>query len=112
MEGQESNLVRKLGWVSSGINVETSDEETIVHCQKLENEGFGMLADKDNPKTIDKSNSVVCPDNSILTLEQIEDYWTQKYNQSGSVYSSSSLDDPKMYKARLYCLGFILGKLS
>jgi hypothetical protein len=97
------DLVKKIGWAYNVKDVWPSNISTIARCQKLEDEGFGMLADKNNPERMDASDSVVCPDGSILNSEQIEIYWEKK----GRIYySSENPEDVKMYKAQMYYLGF------
>jgi len=100
----KNGLVKKIGWTEGSMGIWPSDIKSFLHCQKLEEEGFGMLADKDNPDKMDGSDSVVCPDGSVFTPKQMEGYW----NQKGRSYSSENPEDIKMHKANLYYFGFVL----
>jgi hypothetical protein len=102
-ESETETLVRKVGWIYRGKKVSFENRQFLALYRKLEDEGFGMLADKNNPTNADKSNSVVCPDGSIFTPEQIENYWDKK---GGMFYSSENPEDVKMHKVRMYYLGF------
>jgi hypothetical protein len=106
MEERDRGLVKKVGWAYNVQKVLPSDLLTIDQYKKLEDEGFGMLADKNNPEKVDESDSVVCPDGSVLTHEQIQNYVDDKYKQNGSVYSSKDSDIWKIQKAQMYYLGF------
>ena len=98
---RRSNLVKKIFWTGSKIESWPSDLQSLTHYQNLEEEGFGMLANKEDSNKIDESASIVCPDGTILTPKQISDYWTKRAG-----YNSSNLDDIRMYKAKIYYMGF------
>jgi hypothetical protein len=105
MTKEKKELVKKLSWAYGVQEVWPSGIQSLAQCQKLEDEGFGMLANKDRPEIIDDSDSVICPDGSVLTPEQLELYWEKK----GEVhYNSENPEDVKMHKARMYYLGFKL----
>ena len=106
MGERDRGLVKKVGWAYTVHKDLPSNLLTIVQYKKLEDEGFGMLADKNNPKEADVSDSVVCPDGSVLAHEQIQKYIEDKYKQNGSIYSSKNPDIWKMQKAQMYYLGF------
>jgi hypothetical protein len=99
----EKGLVKKIFWTNVSDNLHSD----ITHYKKLEEIGFGMLADKENPEKIDKSLSVVCPDGSVFTYKQIENYWTKK--NGGVIYSFSSenKEDMKIHDAEIYYTGFV-----
>lgn len=102
------NLVKKIGWAYNLKEILPLDMSAVAHCQKLEDEGFGMLADKNNPEKVDASDSVVCPDGSVFTFVQIELYWEKRYRQSFAIYNSENPEDVKTNKADMYYLGFKL----
>ena len=112
---EKKDLVRKIGkipWTSildKPINPIENDLmktqlliQTFESCQKLEGEGFGMLENPTNRGEIDNSCSVVCPDGSIFTPEQITNYLIER---KGS-YSSRNPNDVKMNEIYRYYLGF------
>lgn len=101
---ETSTLVKKIGWAYNVKHVLPEDIKFLAHSQKLEDEGFGMLADEKDLARIDDSYSVVCPDGSVFTFKQIDDYWNDK--KDGKMYSSENPEDVKMHKARMYYLGF------
>lgn len=105
MGEKDSNLVKKILWTGMKDTL-PSGIQSLARCQKLEEGGFGMLANKENPEKVDKSESVVCPDGSILTSKQINDYWDGRYKQNGKIYDSQNPEDLKMHDARMYYLGF------
>jgi len=111
MSKKDSDLVKKIRWAYNLKEVQPSDMSAVAHCQKLEDEGFGMLADKNNPKKIDASDSVVFPDGSVFTAAQIELYWEKRYKQSFAIYNSENPEDVKMNKADMYYKGFKLNLL-
>jgi hypothetical protein len=98
---EEKGLVKKIFWTSLKIESWPSDLSTLDRYHKLEDEGFGMLADTENPNSFDKSFSVVCPSGEILSPKQITNYW----NTRGG-YSSNNPEDVKMHNARMYYMGF------
>jgi hypothetical protein len=100
----EKGLVKKIFWTYNVKDIWHSEIQSLANCQKLEEEGFGMLEDKKNSGRVDDSDSVVCPDGSVFTSEQIDDYWNNK--KDGSYYSSQNPKDVMMHKARMYLLGF------
>lgn len=99
-------LVKKLGWAYTVHKILPSTLLTIDQYKKLEDEGFGMLADKNNPEKVDESDSVVCPDGSVLTPEQIQKYVADRYKKNGIIYSSENPDIWEMQKAQMYYQGF------
>lgn len=104
MSKKDSDLVKKIGWAYNVKEILPSDMPAIVHCRELEDEGFGMLADKFRLGRIDDSDSVVCPDGTIIGLKDIEKY-NEKRNGS---YNSENTGDVKIHKADMYYLGFKL----
>jgi hypothetical protein len=101
---ETSILVKKICWAYNDFPIHwPGDIQSLAHCQKLEDEGFGILADIKNPEKMDISESIVCPDGRVFTPEQIENYWDKKGNIH---YSSENPEDVKMHKARMYYLGF------
>jgi hypothetical protein len=106
MEEKDNGLVKKLGWAYNIQDVWPSELQSIARYQELEDEGFGMLADKNDSTKIDISGSVVCPDGTVLTFEQINSYWSERYSKSGQVYNSTNEKDIMMHKAQMYYLGF------
>jgi hypothetical protein len=100
---ETSTLVKKICWAYNVKDVWPGDIQSLARCQKLEDEGFGILADKNNSERMDISDSVVCPDGRVFTPEQIETYWEKK---CGMHYSSENKEDVKMHKTRMYYLGF------
>lgn len=94
--------VRKVGWAYDVEGIWPLNIQFLSHYQKLEDEGFGMLEDKKRSGKVDESDSVVCPDGSVLTLKQIENYLEKRrWN-----YDSENPEDVKMHKAYAYYLGF------
>jgi len=102
------SLVKKIGWAYNVQEILSSDMPAVAHCKELEDEGFGMLTNKNNPEKIDASDSVVCPDGSVFTYAQIEIYWEKRYKQSFAIYNSENPEDVKMNKADIYYKGFKL----
>lgn len=100
--GEEKGLINKIGWAYKVRDTWPSDIQLIASCQKLESQGFGMLADKENPVRIDGSDSVVCPDGTVLTPKQINFYWNQKDRK----YNPKDPENFKMHRAYMYYLGF------
>jgi len=105
------NLVKKIGWAYNVQEILPSDTQAITNYKKLEDEGFGMLADKNNPEKVDASDSVVCPDGSVFTFAQIELYCEKRYKQNFGIYNSKNPEDVKMNKADIYYKGFKLNLL-
>jgi hypothetical protein len=101
------DLIKKISWTYGVLEVWNSDIQSLANLQKLENEGFGMLADEKYPDKVDASDSVVCPDGSIFTPRDIEVYFERKYRQTGKLYDSKDPEDVKIHKAQMYYLGFI-----
>jgi hypothetical protein len=103
MEIKDEGLVKKIFWTDQVDEPLESDRESesILRCSKLEEEGFGMLASKFDCNLIDETNTIVCPDGSVLTPKEIIDYWSKRGG-----YSSKNFQDIKMHKARVYYLGF------
>jgi len=102
MEGEDKGLVKKLGWAYNFHSVFPKGLLTIEQYQKLEDEGYGMLADKNDPDKVDESDSVVCPDGTIVNSKDIDEYIKgRKAN-----YSSENKEDIKMFNVQMYCLGF------
>jgi hypothetical protein len=104
MTEENSNLVIKLGWANKEYL--PSRVPFLDSCKALENEGYGLLADKNNPNRFDKTNSVfsvVLPDSTIISGRDI-DIYLEKRNGD---YSSTNKDDIKMHKVYMYYTGFI-----
>jgi hypothetical protein len=104
ISSMEKGLVKKIFWTYNVKDVWNSEIQSLANCQKLEEEGFGMLEDKNHLGKIDNSESVVLSDGRVFTPKQIDDYWGKKKN--GSIYSSGNPEDVIMHKARMYLLGF------
>jgi len=105
MEGAEINLVKKLGWANNKEGF-SSKIPFLDHCKALENEGYGMLADKNNLDRFDETNSVfsvVLPDNTVVSARDIKEYIEMRKGN----YSSTNSDDVKMYKVQIYYTSFI-----
>lgn len=104
MEETKKSLVNKISWTEKAEDRFESDEKSnmFFRCQKLESEGFGLLASDIDPSLIDPSESVVCPDGDVFSPKQIANYWERR----GGKYSSKNLDDVKMHKARVYYFTF------
>jgi len=105
MEEQYKGLVKKILWTHNINNLKEINhlqKQILESCQKLEDEGFGMLANKENPEKIDDSCSVVYPDGSIFTPEQITSYWMRR----GGGFNSENPEDMKMHKINMYYFGF------
>ncbi len=100
----KKGLVERIFWTERVDEPLNSDKEEEVYsrCKGLEKEGFGMLASEVDSSRMDSSESVVCPDDTILIPKQIINYWEKR---RGS-YSSKNLQDLKMHKARIYYMGF------
>lgn len=99
--GVKKGLINKISWTGSKIESWPSDLHSLSRYQTLEDEGFGMLADKNDSNKFDESDSIVCPDGTVFTPTEISDYWSRRGG-----YSSSNPDDVKMHKARVYYMGF------
>jgi hypothetical protein len=105
MEGQDSNLIRKLGWANNPEGF-SSKVPFLDICKALEDEGYGLLADKNNPDRLDETNSVfsvVLPDNTIISGRDIDNYLEQR----NGTYSSTNKEDIKMHKVYMYYTSFI-----
>ncbi len=105
MKESENTLRKKILWAYSFDERNNSSHlnKQIIHsCTKLEEEGFGMLEDKDYPGNVDKSLSVVSPNGEIFTSEQILDYWMKR----GGKFNSRNTEDMKMHKMNIYYFGF------
>jgi hypothetical protein len=101
---EENNLIRKLGWANKEYL--PSKVPFLDRCKALENEGYGLLADKNNPDRLDETNfvfSVVLPDNTIISGRDIEAYLERRNGE----YSSTNKEDIKMHKVHMYYAGFI-----
>jgi len=105
MEEKDSKLTKKILWAYSFDERNNSSHlnKQIIHsCTRLEEEGFGMLEDKDNPGNIDESFSIVSPNGEIFTPEQITNYWMRR----GGRFNSRDIEDTKMHKMNIYYFGF------
>lgn len=97
--------VNKILWTHKFSNLKEADhlrEQIFECCQKLEDNGFGMLEDANNPGKIDSSCSIVCPDGSVFTPKQIEDYLMERKAN----FNSENEKDMKMYNINMYYFGF------
>jgi hypothetical protein len=105
MEEKDSKLTKKILWAQNfDEEKETSHlNKQIIHsCKRLEEEGFGLLGDKDNPEKIDKNISIVCPNGEIFTPEQITNYLIRRKGR----FNSKDIEDIKMHKINIYYFGF------
>jgi hypothetical protein len=105
MIDEKRGLVRKILWTQNVDDLkEMSDlkKQILKSCERLEEQGLGMLADKNNPEKIDDSCSVVCSDGSIFTPKQITDYLIKRRGE----FNSENPEDMKMHKINLYYSGF------
>ncbi|MEK6832426.1 MAG: hypothetical protein AABY32_00120 [Nanoarchaeota archaeon] len=102
MTEEKNNLVKKIGWAYTIRDFLPSGMQYISICQKLEDKGFGMLADKLDCEKIDGYDSVVFPDGKVLTSEQIISYW----EESNIKFNPKDSENLRMYQAYLYLLGF------
>jgi hypothetical protein len=112
MGDEEKGMVKKILWTENVKNIEKANSALrglISKCKELENEGFGILEDVNNPGKIDsKENdcSIVCPDGGVFTSEQIAQYFYSQKNKSFFYYRSGNLENNKMFKAQWYYNGF------
>jgi hypothetical protein len=104
MEG-ESNLVKKLRWADKIKEDSSSEIPFIDHCKRLEDKGYGMLEDKNNPGEIDEDN-VVLPDNTIVSTKDVGAYLERR---KGS-YCSQNDEDVQMHNIQLYHSSFVFWK--
>src|SRR5674536_156246 len=94
MEGQESNLIKKLGWANN-LKGFSSQIPFLDRCKALEKMGYGMLADKSNPDRLDEGEygfSVVLPSskgNKIVSTRDMETYLEKRKGN----YSSTNKED-------------------
>jgi hypothetical protein len=115
MEGGDKGLekkVNKILWTNKFNNLTEEDnfrkpvsdfrKQIFERCQELEKEGYGILEDVNNPGYIDSNRSVVCPDGSIFTEEQINDYLMER--RGG--FNSENPEDKKRYNMNMYYTGF------
>ena len=87
MKEGDKGLVKKFFWAQKVDNIgefNPTIAKIIEKSLQLEKEGFGMLADKDNPEIIDLSDKgpVVCPDGTIVTEKEINFYWESRYKKA------------------------------
>ena len=112
MEEHDKELekkVNKIPWTYNFDNLKEANylrKESIKSCQRLEEEGFGMLEDPDNPGKIDSSCSVVSPDGEVFTQEQINNYLIAR--KGG--FNSENPEDMKMHNVNMYYFGFKEGE--
>ena len=107
MTEDNNSLVKKLGWANKEYL--PSDVPFLDRCKTLENEGYGMLADKSNPDRLDEGKygfSVVLPSskgNKIVSTRDIEAYLEKRKGN----YSSTNQEDIDMHDVQVYYMGFI-----
>ena len=99
---EKENLVKKIGWVDTVRDFFPSDMQYISLCKKLEENGFGMLADKTNHNRIDGNDSVVFPNGEVLTSKQIIDYWEGEKRK----FNPKDKENLRMFQAYIYYAGF------
>jgi hypothetical protein len=104
MEEGDNRLVKKILWAYIVDDKEETPLRKLIidSCKKLEDFGFGMLENANNPGKIDISCSVISPDGSIFTPEQINDYWMKR----GGGFNSENPEDMKMHNINMYYFGF------
>jgi hypothetical protein len=101
----EGGLVKKVFWTHDVRDFEELNllkKGIIESCRNLEEQGYGLLEDANNPGKIDPSCSVVSPDGKIFTPEQINSYLSERKGN----FSSENKEDMKMHKIYMYYIGF------
>lgn len=98
----KNSLINKILLTKFITNLNITNNHYFSRCEELESEGFGMLADKNDPSKLDENLSVVFPDGTSLACSEIKDYWEKKPG-----YSSKNPKDVVMHKARVYCLSLV-----
>jgi hypothetical protein len=105
MEEKDKGLVIKLGWANNPEGF-SSKVPFLDRCKVLENMGYGMLADKNNPDRLDETNSVfsvVLPDNTVVSAKDIDAYIEEREGH----YSSTNKEDVRIHDAHIYYTGFM-----